>query len=84
VEDGVRLPDGVGTEGLAKLAVELVEVVSGEDVDGCFLHFHGDPLGHHLVGLNGGLAAPNPSAVLDIGGQYLAECPQPVLELDLI
>jgi len=71
-------------EGLAKPTVELVEVVPVRDVDGRFLHFHGDPLGDHLVGLNGGLAPPDPSAVLDVGGQYLAECPHLVLQLDLL
>ena len=42
-----------------------------------------DPLCHHLVGLDGALTAPDPSAVLDVGGEHFTDRPNLVLRLDL-
>lgn len=79
----MSLANGVGTEGLAKVTVELVEVMPSEGVDGLCVHFRCDPLCHHLVGLDGALAAPDPPAVVDAGRQHFTEGPNPILSLDL-
>ena len=79
----MRLPDGVCTKGLAEVTVELVEVMTGEGVDGLCLDPGGDSLCHHLVDLDRALAAPDPPAVLDVGGQHFTDCPDLILGLGL-